>query len=76
MDKDKCVEKLMDVQKEIAVIKEHIEMNKDILEKTYTKLFGNGQEGLLTTVTKHKVYFALISAAVTIMAGCITIKFI
>lgn len=34
-------------------------------------LFGNGHEGLFATVTKHKVYFALLGSAITLLGGCI-----
>lgn len=46
------------------------EMSEDINEIKRT-LFGNGREGLCATVTKHKVYFALIAGAIGIISGFI-----
>ena len=43
-------------------------IKKDINDIKY-KLFGNGQEGIITTITKHKVYFALLGIALTIIGG-------
>jgi len=75
VDED-CLREIMELKTEMAILREHTEQNKAILETMYGKLFGNGQEGIITTVTKHKVYFALLSASIAILAGCVVQTFI
>jgi len=61
------------------ILMEHGERLARIEEKTKTIfvsineikeiLMGNGQEGLVRTVTRHKVYFALLGAAISVLIG-------
>ena len=71
---DECLKELFELKTKMTLIEDHTEQNKALLEAIYTKLFGNGNEGLVTTVTKHKVYFALMGSAIIILAGIITTK--
>jgi hypothetical protein len=47
------------------------EQNKNqyyLLNDIHRKLFGNGQEGIITTLTKHKVYFAILGGAIIVLS--------
>lgn len=68
--------KLNNLEIKMIRIEEHVAQNQTLLENIYIKLFGNGQEGILTTLTKHKVYFALIGASLTGIFGCLVKMFI
>lgn len=57
-------------------MEEHVKQNQALLKNMYARLFGNGREGLLTTITKHKVYFALLASAIIVLSGLIGKTFI
>lgn len=68
---DICRKEISDLRVKIAKIETRVEENKALLESIYVKLFGNGNEGILTTLTKHKTYFYLLGTAITLMTGCL-----
>lgn len=65
-----CIEKRICKNTErLAKIEEQNVNQFKLLKKIDEKLFGNGQEGICTTLTKHKVYFALIGTALAFFGG-------
>lgn len=55
----------------LARIEEQNKNQYKMLKDIHRKLFGNGQEGLVQTVTRHKAYFAILGTAITILAGAV-----
>jgi len=49
-----------------------LETCRDIKEIKNT-LFGNGREGIVSTITKHRVYFSLMGISIIILAGKLTL---
>lgn len=55
----------------LAKIEEQNEHIRGTINDIWERLFGNGQEGLIKTVERHKTYFALLGAAVTTLVGIV-----
>lgn len=55
----------------LAKIEEQNRNQYKMLKDIYKQLFGNGQEGLIRTVTRHKAYFAILGTAITLLAGAV-----
>lgn len=70
MNEVKCEEKLEKLITTVVRIDERAKQNKKVIDEMYRRLFGNGQEGIITTMIKHKVYFALLGAGIGLLLGC------
>lgn len=66
-----CEEKLNKLMIQMTKIEEHTKQNKKTINEIYRRLFGNGQEGIITTLIKHKVYFALMGIGLGLLSTCI-----
>jgi len=70
----KIEEKLAEHMTLLATIQEQ---NKTIfkrIDELHEQLFGNGQEGICDTLTKHSVYFRIIGASLIIIVTALTGK--
>lgn len=76
MNGEICEKQLIELNEKFIRMEEHVKQNQALLENMYARLFGNGSEGILTTITKHKVYFALLSSAILVLSGLIVKMFI
>ena len=56
----------------LARIEEQNKNQYKMLKDIYKNLFGNGGEGLIQTAEKHKTYFKIMGAILSILAGTIT----
>ena len=57
----------------LARIEEQNRNQYKMLKDIYKSLFGNGQEGLVKIVARHKAYFAVIGGVVSALAGLLGI---
>jgi len=62
---------LMQHGERLAKIEEQNGHIRGTIDDIWQRLFGNGQEGLIRTVERHRTYFALLGAAVTTLVGIV-----
>lgn len=69
MKDEECLKELMELKNKMIKMEMNITHNREILSDIHDRLFGNGKEGVMTTITKHKVYFVLIGTGLSIVIG-------
>jgi len=67
---------LHEIKMELVELRAQVEQDTRLLETMYIRLFGNGKEGIIETVNRHKTYFTILSASTGIIIGCLIKMFI
>jgi len=68
---DRFEEILLQHGERLARIEEQNRNQYHLLKEIKEQLFGNGQEGLIKTVARHKAYFAILGSAIAVLASII-----